>query len=286
MDRASRRPIFRAAAAFALLGVSAVGCVNQQQYDNLYSTNRTLEERNVALRQELDSAENTIAMLRQRMGEANTNITDLRDQNAALRGDVTRLRGDYGDLVDRLNTVSLAVLDPATDRALRELADQNPGLITYDSNRGVLRFASDLTFGSGSDVVTEAAAASLTKLASVLSGVAVGYNLRIVGHTDNVPVSRPETVQRHRTNMHLSAHRAISVFNSLQRGGVPTQRMEIAGRGEHLPAVPNRSGGTAENRRVEIFLVPAQDTSAAGSTAPTSTPTQPASGTSRPDPMK
>lgn len=284
MDRATRS-FWKAAPLVVLAAATLTGCVKQREYDDLYSTNRTLEERNVALQQELAAAENTVDMLRSRLNEADGNLSDMRTQNASLRDDVGRLRNDYGDLVNRLDTVSLAVLDPATDKALRDLAAQNPGLIQYDSNRGVLRFASDLTFGSGSDDVSSAGTDALKRLGQVLSGVAVNYDLRIVGHTDNVRVSNPATLAEHKTNLHLSAHRAISVFNVLRTSGIPAQRMEVAGRGEYQPMVPNRAGGTPQNRRVEIFLVPMRDTSG-NATAGVPDSDEPASNPSRPNPMK
>jgi len=284
MERVTR--FWKAATVLVLAAATLTGCVKQREYDDLYSTNRTLEERNVALQQEIDAAENTVDMLRARLNEADANLTAMRSENAELRGDVNSLQGEYGNLVDRLNTVSLAVLDPATDKALRDLAAQNPGLIQYDSNRGVLRFASDLTFGSGSDQVSSAGADALKRLASVLSGVAVNYDLRIVGHTDNVRISRPATLAEHKTNLHLSAHRAISVFNVLRGSGIPPARMEVAGRGEYQPIVSNQPGGTAQNRRVEIFLVPMSDNPASTTTAVPDTNDEPAANSSTQNPMK
>ena len=50
--------------------------------------------------------------------------------------------------------MALKALDPATDQALRDLAAQYPDLVVYDPDRGMIRFTSDLTFGSGSAEVT------------------------------------------------------------------------------------------------------------------------------------
>ena len=257
MIRISHRAATRAL-ALSVTGLALGGCVSQRQYDDLYSANRALEDRNVTLQQELDATQNTVGLLRERLGEADTTLTDVRNRNSTLQQEIEALGLDYNAFLERLNSMSLAMLDPKTDRALRDLAARNPGVLTYDSANGMLRFSSDLTFGSGSDVVTDRAATTLRELASVLSSVGGAYNLRIVGHTDNVPVSRPATRQLHPTNLHLSAHRSIGVFNVLRSAGIPAERMEIAGRGEYFPLVPNnRSGGTAENRRVDIFLIPA-----------------------------
>jgi len=283
MDRATL-PIWKLAPLLTIVFAALTGCVKQQEYDDLYSTNRTLEERNVALQQELDASSNTVDMLRARLNEADENLSALRNQNSDLRADVLRLEAGYDELLNRLNTVSLATLDPATDQALQELAARNPDLIEYDASRGVLRFASDLTFASGSDQVSSPGADAIQRLGGVLEGVAANYDLRIVGHTDNVPISRPATRAEHKTNLHLSAHRAISVFQVLRNAGVPPTRMEIAGRGEHQPRVPNTTGGTAQNRRVEIFLIPSRD----GAPATTAVPEEDdeAASPQRPNPMK
>ena len=84
---------------------------------------------------------------------------------------------------------------------------------------------------------------------------AVPLEVLIVGHTDDVPVTHSR--QSHPSNLHLSVHRAIAVRNALVNSGVTPDNVRVAGDGEFHPLVANTSGGTAENRRVEIYLVPA-----------------------------
>ncbi|TVS06616.1 MAG: OmpA family protein, partial [Phycisphaerales bacterium] len=138
---------------------------------------------------------------------------------------------------------------------------------SYDADRGMLRFASDLTFGSGSDALSDEAKRSIRQLAEVLKGAGAQYDVDIVGHTDNVPIGNPATRERHPTNMHLSVHRAISVRNELRSAGVTAEKMRASGWGEHRPIVANNpSGGTVQNRRVEIYLT------RGGWTGPSATP--------------
>ncbi len=60
---------------------------------------------------------------------------------------------------------------------------------------------------------------------------------------------------------------------------MPGARVEIAGWGEYRPMVPNSSkGGTAANRRVEIYVVP----SAYSTGSPADSPEAPAVTPSRP----
>ncbi|MEN0021317.1 MAG: OmpA family protein [Planctomycetota bacterium] len=236
----------------ALLG----GCASQAEYDRLRETNRSLTERNEDLLARLDDAEALNNQLMQGGDSTQTALRDLRDQNASLRGLVDDYESEIMRLEAQLTGIDLGPLDPATDRALRDLAAANPNLVQYDPTRNMLRFSSDLTFDSGSDVVKPAAKSSLSQLAGVLRGVGASYEITVVGHTDNVQPG-PTTRQRHPSNMHLSAHRAIAVRRELIGLGVSADKIQAAGWGEHRPAVPNNAGrGTAQNRRVEIFLLP------------------------------
>src|SRR5690606_27443890 len=122
--------------------------------------------------------------------------------------------------------------------ALVQLAQSNPNLIEFDPRLGMLRFRSDLTFASGSVAVSNDAKAGLAKLADILkSSSASSYEARIVGHTDNVPVSRAETKARHPDNWYLSVHRSIAVMQELRSAGVPPVRLAVVGHGEFRPVV-------------------------------------------------
>jgi len=69
-------------------------------------------------------------------------------------------------------------------------------------------------------------------------------------------MSNQATVRRFGDNRGLSLARARAVSEALQSAGLPGERIMVAGWGPHRPLVPNNpSGGTRENRRVEIFVV-------------------------------
>lgn len=249
----------RLALTTLLVGTAGLGtgCVSQQEYDRLYETNQSLRSQNQELQNRLGTLESNNSQLQGSAGDAQSVIGRLRSENSSLRDQLASSQSAFASLEDRMNSLSIVQLDPATDRALSDLAAQYPDLIVYDGESGMLRFVSDLTFASGSDQVQASAAESLGTLAKVLqNGAANQYDLRIVGHTDNEKPGA-NTRRNHPTNMHLSAHRAISVRNTLGQAGIDWGRMSVTGWGEHRPIVPNNQGtGTAENRRVEIYLVP------------------------------
>ena len=72
--------------------------------------------------------------------------------------------------------------------------------------------------------------------------------IRIVGHTDNIGSDR--------SNQILSEGRCQEVRRSMITRGIKAERIEVEGRGERDPIVPNNSEENRQmNRRVEIVLL-------------------------------
>jgi chemotaxis protein MotB len=156
-------------------------------------------------------------------------------------------------------------LPPDIEADLQRLASEYPQLMTFDARRGMLRFSSDFSFALGSTELSQDAMTTLDVLADILNkSSAAGLEVRVVGHTDNVPIGKPETRQKHPTNLHLSVHRAIAVQDALVDQGVAATRIQVAGYGEYRPIVANGPKGAQANRRVEIFLAPMPNDMAIG----------------------
>jgi chemotaxis protein MotB len=237
-------------------GLALGGCASQDSLDKNMEANRSLKDQNSQLRREAQELQTENAMLQKQRTANEALIAELTRLNGDMKNRLAQMGVSLDELSQRLGGLAFGPLDEQTDKALQALAAQYPDLIRYDSARGMLRFASDLTFNSGSDVVQESARTSLNALARILtSGPAAQYEVMIMGHTDAQPISSV-TAQRHPTNMHLSAHRAISVRGVLGSMGVGGDKMYVAGWGEFRPAVPNSGakGNTPANRRVEIYL--------------------------------
>jgi chemotaxis protein MotB len=83
------------------------------------------------------------------------------------------------------------------------------------------------------------------------------FDVLIAGHTDDIPIQRPATRDKHPTNWHLSVHRAISVLNVMKSNDVEPERMSVRGFGEYRPIAPNEPNnkGNEQNRRVEIYII-------------------------------
>lgn len=254
MKRAARTTAWTLLVSFPFVGFA---CVPQDRYDQLLMSHRSLEEQLVSMEGDRDTARANLETVRNQLTRATVNINELQAQNTRLNRDIDRMAGDYDQLLRRVSDMEIGPLPVDVEDAIQRLAASHPDVLSFDARRGLLRFASDFTFDLGSVALRSEATETLRALARILNTeTALGFEARVVGHTDNVRISRAETLRNHPTNMHLSVHRAISVRDALVSNGVDAVRLQVAGYGEHRPMVANRTGGTAENRRVEIFLVP------------------------------
>ena len=266
-----------AAALIGVLGLTLGGCNSSNTA--LSEANRALTDRVTSLTQENESLKNLVQQLQGALTARDKAISDLQLALNAARDQNAQFASQLGEIDERFKNMKFgSLLDPSTDSALADLARQHSDLLEYDAARGLIRFKSDVTFDSGSDKVREGAKSTLAQLAGILNSAAAGYDIRVVGHTDSQRLS-PANVQKHTTNLRLSADRAISVRNEFTHDSIDPQRIEIAGRGEFDPLVPNNANGnTPQNRRVEIYLTranrgriavtPADSTPAAGTPAP------------------
>ena len=166
------------------------GCVSQQEYDRLVETNRSMSATTADLQASLDECQGMVSSLRGETGSAGDMIVTLQAANEDLRRQVADARAQTEEIENAMGDIAFSRLDPATDGALRSLAARYPGMISYDSDRGMLRFSSDLTFDSGSAQVKSNAGESLGALARVLaSAEASPYDSRIVGQTAGSRIS-------------------------------------------------------------------------------------------------
>jgi chemotaxis protein MotB len=79
--------------------------------------------------------------------------------------------------------------------------------------------------------------------------------IRVVGHTDNVPVAK-SLQATFPSNWELSVARATNVVRFLQEVGIPPERMVPSGRAEYDPVAPNDTPeGRQKNRRIEVMLI-------------------------------
>ncbi|MDH3582965.1 MAG: OmpA family protein [Phycisphaerae bacterium] len=241
--------------ALAVLSCLSIGCVAQNRHEGLEEAYRRSQEQVselMARNQELDQR---IQVLQGSPDEQAAEIARLSAERSDLMAKIDQWRTKYEDL-SRRPAAGPIVLPAEVDKALREFANVHKDVVDYDAAKGMVKFRSDLTFAPGSDRISDAGRTSIMALATVLTAEAAsGYEVRVVGHTDSVPIGKPSTRQLHPTNWHLSAHRAISVRSQLEKAGVPAVRTTVAGYGMYRPVEQNQKRGAEKNRRVEVYLV-------------------------------
>ncbi|BAM02639.1 OmpA family protein [Phycisphaera mikurensis] len=231
----------------------SAGCVPQSQSDAWRKKYQAADESIMELRLELEGREDELAALRGRSGVNG----QLSAEAEALRAQNQQLRDTLAMAQEQLRSVAGSPLPAELTSDLEALAADNPDLMTFDPNTGMIRFRSDVTFALGKTDVQEGARQLLAQVAGVLSSPAAsGYEVRVVGHTDNVPVTNAANVQKYEDNWGMSAFRAISVMRVLSENGVPQERISVTGYGPMQPVEPNGPRGSEANRRVELFLTP------------------------------
>ncbi|MEL7238334.1 MAG: OmpA family protein [Planctomycetota bacterium] len=258
----------------------ATGCVSKEDYyalelerDTLAQSLGDAERRAAANKSLADGLRDQLG----RMANAGDSVDAIKAnyemQIAGLTSDRDDLARRYQELLGKIGTGP--ALPEALTSELNTFAAQNPDLVTFDSERGIVKFKSDVTFTSGDAALKPEAKSVIERFAQILNGpVARNFELRVEGHTDNVPVSSELTKKKgHLDNWYLSSHRAITVGKALSRVGVNPQRIGVLGFADQRPATTNdTAAGRAQNRRVEVLILPTTLTAVAKPQAEAATP--------------
>jgi len=151
-------------------------------------------------------------------------------------------------------------LDKAKKAA--EAANAQAEILT-DSNTGLqylkATFSSGLLFSTGSAALS---ATAQNSIAQFCKGVDPDLNFAVYGFTDNVPFKGVSAAESKRKNINLSQQRAESVKTALLANGVANARIvHVQGYGEENPVADNSTKtGQEQNRRVEVYIIPSQET--------------------------
>jgi len=223
--------------------------------------NAALNKRRAEIQSELESVKLEMEQLKRQLDDTKnrSGIEEgtLRDEIAALEADIDRKK----TLIARMQKQLLGgvALPVELSTMLEDFAKSQPEMVTYDASRGIVKFKSDLLFEKGSVEVKATAAEAVKAFCGILnSEQGKEFDVIIAGHTDDIPIRKPATRAKHPTNWYLSAHRAISVLNVMEKNNIDAKRMSVRGFGEYRPIEPNKPDkrGNPQNRRVEIYIVP------------------------------
>jgi chemotaxis protein MotB len=262
----------------------------EQQAASLAKEREALETRSSELQSSLDGLEKEKGQLNSELGNVRGQITDLEQKFASgsasaqeeiaklqkqaseLEANAARiakereqLRQEQSQLAATLEQERLAKeeeikrLTRTQEELSKSLQDEiAKGNITIQQvrDRLTINMVDRVLFDSGQAQVKPAGVKVLKQVGDVLNKI-TDKQIRIEGHTDNVPIST-KLQNRFKTNWELSAARATTVVRYLiDQGGVDRQYLSAVGYADTHPLASNDSEeGRSSNRRIEIVLYP------------------------------
>lgn len=173
-----------------------------------------------------------------------------------LLGDIVGGRRDRTEKIvgAGIGAVAGAAIGNYMDRQEREIRERTAGTDVEVIRRGddlILSMPSGITFATDSATVQSQFRPTLDKVADVLDRYNQTY-VDVYGHTDSTGSDA--------YNQTLSERRAVAVADYLVSRGVEAARLETLGYGETQPIASNDTvEGRAQNRRVEIKIVPIRE---------------------------
>ena len=275
------------AMSLILLGLLC-GCVSQGNYDDLKKKYDDAQAQLAERDKSISSSEQAIAqaeaqakslqglideatrqneVLVERLANKDAQLTALEADHDKLSDELAKLLKDRSALKESTARLQQALLELNKRKAeaekrvaelkslmakFKSLIDSGKLRVKMIDGRMVLVLPTDVLFDSGSAKLATAGKQAIAEIAAVLATMS-DRRFQVEGHTDNVPI---KTAQ-YPSNWELSQARALVVVKAMTEAGMKGAALSAAGYGEHHPAAKNDSDkGKAENRRIEIVVVP------------------------------
>ena len=134
---------------------------------------------------------------------------------------------------------------------LSEQIEQGLAQVERDGDSVIIRLGQQDSFSSGSAALQSGFEDTLIRVGDALENI--GGQVRVEGHTDNIPVAFSE---RFRSNWDLSSARSAAVANFLlDNSQLQPGRVTITGLADSEPIADNgTAAGRAQNRRIEVIV--------------------------------
>ena len=204
-------------------------------------------------------------------------VRELKDEVATQKGQINKLSNERAALIDKLGQLNdeleqaaLKVnntrneLSTEFDRLKseldREVASREIAIEQVREKFAVIRVGDKVLFDTGKSELKPRGREVLGLIADSLKKFP-GREIRVEGHTDNLPIVSGAILRKYPTNWELSSARATAAVRYLiEQGGLDPKLLTAVGRAEHDPVASNNSpSGRASNRRIEIILMPPED---------------------------
>jgi chemotaxis protein MotB len=232
----------RISIAVLAAGFIASGCVSSGTFKKMETTKNeqiaTVQQEKAALEKQNADLKQRVSSLEQQNAAAQRQVGSLEQEKASLTASSRETQKQYEELV----------------QGLSKEVEKGELQVKQYKNMLSVDLAEQIFFDSGRATLKKGGKAVLKKVGDALKGYE-NKIIRVVGHTDNVPVAKSLRAT-FPSNWDLSVARATNVVRFLQEVGVPPERMVAAGRAEYDPVAPNDTPeGRQKNRRIEIMLL-------------------------------
>jgi len=220
----------------AVVSLMFFSCVSTQEY-------KDLENRSKKTEQELEA-------LKREQGQYKLQIDDKEQEITMLKKEAEEQRA--------LSEREKAALQATYDSLMKSLKDEiAQGQIAVEQVKGrlTMKIAEELFFETGKADIKPQGEDVLKRIGTILKKIPE-KNIRIEGHTDNVPIG-PTLRVKYPTNWELGSARATNVVRYLQENvGIDPLRLSAVSYGQYRPVASNRTAtGKAKNRRIEIIII-------------------------------
>jgi chemotaxis protein MotB len=218
--------------------------------DAIWNLNEELETTKV----EQDSLERRLKEVGRSLEVANGQIAELERALSSQRAEIATLSKLSASKDEQFN-----LLQSTHDRLVTDLKREiDAGEIKISQYKDLLtvNLVEKILFDSGKTEIKSRGKEVLKRVGEILKNI-TNKEIRIAGHTDNVPIG-PVLVAKYPTNWELSAARATVVARYFQdKVEIPPEKLAPSGYGQYRPVTTNDTlGERAQNRRIEIILAP------------------------------
>jgi len=212
------------------------GCISNKIFQQLVKENRKIVRDKQNLLSDMSLAQKRIEELEIEITELKMMSGDFKTQRAQ---ELAAVKKTYNDLIKDLKK------------------EVQSGKIEIEQIRGslTLSVAEEIFFDTGETDIKPEGQEILKRIGRILKDIPE-KNIRIEGHTDNVPIGSSLRGQ-YPTNWELGAARAVNVVRFFQnKAGIDPLRLSAVSYGQYRPVASNRTkAGRAKNRRIEIILI-------------------------------
>lgn len=207
------------------------------------------------------SAQEEIVKLQQQAAAMEAEAAQIAKEREQLRQEQARLAAtlDQERAAKEAKEAEIKRLTRTQEELSKSLQDEiSKGNITIQQvrDRLTINLVDRVLFDSGQAEVKPDGQKVLKQVSDLLKTV-TDKQIRIEGHTDNVPIS-VKLQSRYKTNWELSTARATAVVRYLiDQGGVDPRHLSAVGHADTQPVASNDTEeGRSANRRIEIVLYP------------------------------